>query len=128
YESDIDIGDCVEEWNINVSPFEEPLQIPVSCQVRENVVDSITTYHPINSQELIFSPLMDTKSQDYEDSFVPSKEEEGLDSLEELLSYIEQDVKITYIDLNPPQLPRVVINQVREDDLIFKIGKARENV
>nr|GFA88422.1 hypothetical protein [Tanacetum cinerariifolium] len=77
YESDIDIGDCVEGWNINVSPFEEPLQIPVSCQVRENVVDSITTYHPINSQELIFSPLMDTKSQDYEDSFVPSKEEEG---------------------------------------------------
>nr|GEW03244.1 hypothetical protein [Tanacetum cinerariifolium] len=103
-ESYIDIGDCREEWNINVLPFEEPLHIPVPCEVGEDVVDSTTTYHPINSQEPIFSPIMDTKSQDHEDFFVLSKEEEGcLDSLEELVSYIEQDVEVTYTDLNPPK-------------------------
>ncbi|GKA74302.1 hypothetical protein Tco_0780604 [Tanacetum coccineum] len=105
-ESDIDIGYYREEWNINVSPFEEPLHIPISCQVGEDVVDSTTTYHPTNSQEPIFSPIMDTKSQDHEDFFVLLKEEkECLDSLEELVSYIEQDVEVTYTALNPSQVP-----------------------
>ncbi|GJZ17885.1 hypothetical protein Tco_0554008 [Tanacetum coccineum] len=125
----INIKDYKEEWNINVSSFEEPLQIPISSQVREDVVDSTTTYHPINSQELIFSPIVDTKSQDHEDFFVFSKEkEECLDSLEELLSYVEHDVEVTHIDLNPPQSPQVVINQVGEDDLIFKNEKEQEKV
>nr|GEV46247.1 hypothetical protein [Tanacetum cinerariifolium] len=110
---DIDIRDYREEWNINVSPFEEPLHIPVSCQVGEDVVDSTTTYHPTNSQEPVFSPIMDTISQDHEDFCVLSKEEEEcLDSLEELVYYIEQDVEVTYTDLNPPQMPQVVINNL----------------
>ncbi|GJX23397.1 hypothetical protein Tco_0227842, partial [Tanacetum coccineum] len=46
FESNIDIGDYREEWNINVSPFEEPLHIPVTSQVGEEVVDSNTTYQP----------------------------------------------------------------------------------
>ncbi|GJX14478.1 hypothetical protein Tco_0206236 [Tanacetum coccineum] len=108
FESHIDIGDYREEWNINVSPFEEPLHIPVSCQVGEDVVDSTTTYHPTNSQELIFSPIMDTKSQDHEDFF--------------------KDIEVTYTDLNPPQVPQVVINQVGEDDLNFKDVKEEEKV
>ncbi|GJS36670.1 hypothetical protein Tco_0535052 [Tanacetum coccineum] len=45
FESNIDIGDYREEWNINVSPFEEPLHIQVTSQVGEDVVDSNTTYH-----------------------------------------------------------------------------------
>ncbi|GJU32713.1 hypothetical protein Tco_1176302 [Tanacetum coccineum] len=76
YESDIDIGDYKEEWNINVLPFEEPLLIPVTSQVGEDVVDSNTTYHPTISQEPIFSSIMDTKLLDLEDFFVFSKEEE----------------------------------------------------
>ncbi|GJT30478.1 hypothetical protein Tco_0910753 [Tanacetum coccineum] len=125
----LDIGDYREEWNINVLPFEEPLHIPVSYQVVEDVVDSTTTYHPTNSQEPIFPPIMDTKSQDSEDFFVFSKEdEECLDSLEELLSYVENDVEVTHIDLNPPQSPQVVINQVGEDNLFLKNEKEQENV
>ncbi|GKE17955.1 hypothetical protein Tco_1425532, partial [Tanacetum coccineum] len=108
---------------------EKPLHIPVSCQVGEDVVDSTTTSHLIISQEPIFSPILDTKSQDYEDFFILSKEEEEcLDSLEELLSYVEQDAEVTPTDLNPPQLPRVVINQVEEDDLIFKNEKEQVKV
>ncbi|GJX98674.1 hypothetical protein Tco_0355693 [Tanacetum coccineum] len=107
----------------------QPLHIPVSCQVGEDVVDSTTTSHLIISQEPIFSPILDTKSQDYEDFFILSKEEEEcLDSLEELLSYVEQDAEVTPTDLNPPQLPRVVINQVEEDDLIFKNEKEQVKV
>ncbi|GJU21565.1 hypothetical protein Tco_1154907 [Tanacetum coccineum] len=75
----------------------EPLLIPVTSQVGEDVVDSNTTYHTTISQELIFSSIMDTKLLDHEDFFVFSKEEEEcLDSLEELVSYIEQDFEITY--------------------------------
>ncbi|GKD78740.1 hypothetical protein Tco_1341361, partial [Tanacetum coccineum] len=55
-------------------------------------------------------------------------EEECLDSLEELVSYIEKDIEVTYTDLNPPQVPQVVINQVGEDDLIFKDMKEEEKV
>ncbi|GJU68714.1 hypothetical protein Tco_1254973 [Tanacetum coccineum] len=126
---DIDIGDYREEWNTNVLPFEEPLHIPVSYQVVEDVVDSSTTYHPTNSQEPIFSPIMDTKSQDSEDFFIFLKEdEECLDSLEELLSYVENDVEVTHIDLNPPQSPHVVINQVGEDNIFFKNEKEQEKI
>ncbi|GJV85735.1 hypothetical protein Tco_1525633 [Tanacetum coccineum] len=90
FESNIDIGDYREEWNINVSPFEEPLHILVTSQVGEDVVDSNTTYHSTISQETIFSSIMDTRLLDHEDFFVFSKEgEECLYSLEELVSYIE---------------------------------------
>ncbi|GKC90485.1 hypothetical protein Tco_1151134 [Tanacetum coccineum] len=72
---------------------------------------------------------MDTKLLDHEDFFIFTKEEdECLDLLEELVSYIEQDFEITYTDLNPPQLPKVVTNQVREDDLNLKDAKEEENV
>ncbi|GJW11354.1 hypothetical protein Tco_1577181 [Tanacetum coccineum] len=90
FESNIDIGDYREEWNINVSPFEEPLHIPVTSQVKEDVVDSNTSYHPTISQEPIFSSIMNTKLLDHEGFFVFLKDGEVcLDSLEELVSYIE---------------------------------------
>ncbi|GKB03701.1 hypothetical protein Tco_0831844, partial [Tanacetum coccineum] len=57
--------------------------------------------------------IEDTKSREYE-------EEEQYPN--------EVESEVTHIHLNPPQLPRVVINQVGEDDSVFENKKEQEKV
>ncbi|GJV71106.1 hypothetical protein Tco_1491101 [Tanacetum coccineum] len=85
------------------------------------------TLHSTNTMEYsTFGSYKDEEDEDndnnsFEDLISPVKEHE-----EQYPNEVEAEV--THIHLNPPQLPRVVINQVGEDDLVFENKKEQEKV
>nr|GEW74858.1 RNA-directed DNA polymerase homolog [Tanacetum cinerariifolium] len=104
-----------------ISPIKEHDKESVPFKVREEVMEAnITPYLP-TLEEPILSPIDDIRSKE---------DEEFLDLLlyEDKCSTLLEEAKVTHIHLNPPQLPRVAINQVGVDDSVFKNEKEQDNV
>nr|GFC42307.1 hypothetical protein [Tanacetum cinerariifolium] len=80
-------------------------------------------------EEPILSPIDDIRSKEDEEFLALSLyKDECSNSLEEEQYPNEVEVEVTHIHLYPPQLPRVAINQVREDDSVFENKKEQEKV
>nr|GFB29528.1 hypothetical protein [Tanacetum cinerariifolium] len=79
-----------------------------------------TPYLP-TLEEPILSAIDDIQSKEDEKFFAHSLYEDKCSNLLE-------EAEVTHIHLNPPQFPRVVINQVRVDDSVFENEKEQDNV
>ncbi|GJV40243.1 hypothetical protein Tco_1418683 [Tanacetum coccineum] len=112
-----------------ISPVKEHGKESVPFKVGEGVMEANTTPYLSTLKEPILSPIEDTKSREYEEFLALSLyEDECSNSLEEEQYPNEVEAEVTHIHLNPPQLPRVEINQVGEDDSVFENKKEQEKV
>ncbi|GJU95883.1 retrovirus-related pol polyprotein from transposon TNT 1-94 [Tanacetum coccineum] len=105
------------------------LESGIPLKYEGGVMEANTTPYLSTLKEPILSPIEDTKSREYEEFLALSLyEDECLNSLEEEQYSNEVEAEVTHIHLNPPQFPRVVINQVGEDDSVFENKKEQEKV
>ncbi|GKC91418.1 hypothetical protein Tco_1152067 [Tanacetum coccineum] len=90
-------------------------------KVREGVMEANTTPYLSTLKEPILLPIDDIRSKEDEEFF-------ALSLYEDKCSNLLKEDEVTHIHLNPPQLARVVINQVGEDDSVFENEKEQEKV
>nr|GEX42508.1 ribonuclease H-like domain-containing protein [Tanacetum cinerariifolium] len=112
-----DVDDQNSSFKDLNSPIKEQDKESVPFKVREEVMEANTTPYLPTLEEPILSLIDDIRS----------KEDECSNSLEEEQYPNEVEAEVTHI-LNPPQLPRVAINQVGEDDSVFENKKEQEKV
>nr|GFA02360.1 hypothetical protein [Tanacetum cinerariifolium] len=99
-----------------ISPITEHDEESVPFKVGEEVMEANTTPYLPTLEEPILSTIDDIQSKKDEEFFAPSLYEDKCSNLLE-------EAKVTHIHLNPPQLPRVAINQVGEDNSVLKNKK-----
>nr|GEW50963.1 putative reverse transcriptase domain-containing protein [Tanacetum cinerariifolium] len=92
----------------------------VPFKVGEEVMKANTTPYLLTLKEPILSPIDDIRSKEDEEFL-------DLSLYKDQCSNLLDEAKVTPIQ-NPPQLPRVVINQVGVDDLIFENEKEQDSV
>nr|GEW21636.1 hypothetical protein [Tanacetum cinerariifolium] len=88
--------------------------------IGEEVMEANTTPYLPTLEEPILSPIDDIRSKD-EEEFL------ALSLYKDLCSNLLDEAEVSHIQ-NLPQLPRVAINQVREDDSVFENKKEQEKV
>nr|GEV02725.1 retrovirus-related Pol polyprotein from transposon TNT 1-94 [Tanacetum cinerariifolium] len=104
-----------------ISPVKEHGKESVPFKVGEEVMEANTTPYLSTLKEPILSPIDDIRSKEDEEFF-------ALSLYEDKCSNLLKEVEVTHIHLNPPQFPRVVINQFGADDSVFKNEKEQEKV
>nr|GEZ19030.1 hypothetical protein [Tanacetum cinerariifolium] len=104
-----------------ISPIKEHDKESVPFKVGEKVMEANTTPYLSILEEPILSPVDDIRSKEDEEYLALSLYEDNCSNLLE-------EAEVTYIHPNPPQLPRVVINQVGVDNLVFENEKEQDNV
>nr|GEU36878.1 hypothetical protein [Tanacetum cinerariifolium] len=87
----------------------------------EEVMEANTTPYLPTLEEPILSPIDDIRSKE-------DVEFLALSLYEDKCSNLLEEAEVTHIHLNPPQLPRVVINQVWVDDSVFENKNEQDNV
>nr|GEZ41016.1 hypothetical protein [Tanacetum cinerariifolium] len=123
-----DVDDHNNSFEDLISPIKEQDKESVPFKVGEDVMEANTTPYLPTLEEPILSPIDDIRSKEYEEFFALSLyEDECSNSLEEEQYPNEVEIEVTHIQ-NPPQLPRVAINQVGEDDSVFENKKEQEKV
>nr|GEX94584.1 hypothetical protein [Tanacetum cinerariifolium] len=120
-DEDEDEDDHNNSFGDIISPITEHDEESVPFKVREEVMEANTTPYLPTLEEPILSAIDNIQSKEDEEFFSPSL-------YEDKCSNLLDEVEVTRIYLNLPQLPRVTINQVREDDSVFKNKKEQENV
>nr|GEX02316.1 hypothetical protein [Tanacetum cinerariifolium] len=115
-----DVDDHNNSFEDLISPIKEHDKESVPFKVGEEVIEANTIPYLPTLEEPILSPIDDIRSKE---------EEEFLALLlyKDQCSNLLDEPEVTHIK-NPPQLPRVVINQVRVDDLIFENKKEQDIV
>nr|GEW88121.1 hypothetical protein [Tanacetum cinerariifolium] len=116
-----DVNDHNNSFEDLISPIKEHDKESVPFKVGEEVIEANTTPYLPTLEEPIISPIDDIKSKEDEEFLAFSLYEDKCFKLLE-------EAEVTHIHLNTPQLPRVVINQVREDDSVFENKKEQEKV
>nr|GEX63683.1 retrovirus-related Pol polyprotein from transposon 17.6 [Tanacetum cinerariifolium] len=121
YENDKeDVDDHNDSFEDLISPIKEYDKESVPFKVGEEVMKANTTPYLLTLEEPILSPIDDIRSKDDEEFLALSLyKDQCLNLLDE--------AEVTHIQ-NQPQLTRVAIYQVREDDLVFKNKKEQEKV
>ncbi|GKE03566.1 hypothetical protein Tco_1395584, partial [Tanacetum coccineum] len=102
-----------------ISPIKEHDKESVPFKVREGVMEANTTPYLSTLKEPILLPIDDIRSKEDEEFF-------ALSLYEDKCSNLLKEDEVTHIHLNPPQLARVVINQVGEDDSVLKMRKNKK--
>nr|GEW11633.1 hypothetical protein [Tanacetum cinerariifolium] len=116
-----DADDHNDSFGDIISPITKHDEESVPFKVGEEVIEANTTPYLPTLEEPILSVIDDIQSKEDEEFLAPSLYDDRCSNLLE-------EAEVTHIHLNPPQLPRVAINQVGEDDLVFKNKKEQENV
>nr|GEU53229.1 hypothetical protein [Tanacetum cinerariifolium] len=103
-----------------------------SCKDKEDADDHNNSFEdlisPIKEHDKESRLIDDIRSKEDEEFLALSLyEDECSNSLEEEQYPNEVEAEVTHIQ-NPPQLPRVAINQVGEDDSVFENKKEQEKV
>nr|GFA69257.1 hypothetical protein [Tanacetum cinerariifolium] len=123
-----DVDDHNNSFEDLISPIKEQDKESVPFKVGEEVIEANTTPYLPTLKEPILLPIQDIRSKEDEEFLaLLIYEDECSNSLEEEQYPNEVEAEVTHI-LNPPQLPRVVINQVRVDDSVFENEKDQDNV
>nr|GEY42049.1 hypothetical protein [Tanacetum cinerariifolium] len=118
-----DVDDHNNSFEDLISPIKEQDKESVPFKVGEEVMEANTTPYLPTLEEPILLPIHDIRSKEDEEFLALSiYEDECSNSLEEEQYPNEVEAEVTHI-LNPPQLPKVVINQVRVDDSVFENEK-----
>nr|GEX65373.1 hypothetical protein [Tanacetum cinerariifolium] len=84
-------------------------------------MEANTTPYLPTLEEPILSAIDDIRSEEDEENF-------ALSLYKDQCFNLLKEAEVTHIHLNPPQLPRVAINQVGEDDSVFENKKEQEKV
>nr|GEU59565.1 hypothetical protein [Tanacetum cinerariifolium] len=116
-----DVDDHNNSFEDLISPIKEQDKELVPFKVGERVIEANTTPYLPTLEEPILSRIDDIQSKEDEEFLAPSL-------YEDKCSNLLKEAEVTYIHLNPPQLPRVAINQVGEDDSVFEKKKEQEQV
>nr|GEV97921.1 hypothetical protein [Tanacetum cinerariifolium] len=116
-----DVDDHNNSFEDLISPIKEQDKESVPFKVGEGVIEANTTPYLLTLKEPILSTIDDIQSKEDEEFLAPSL-------YEDKCSNLLKEAEVTHIHLNPPQLPRVAINQVGEDDSVFENKKEQENV
>nr|GEU95919.1 copia protein [Tanacetum cinerariifolium] len=116
----LDFDDEDEDEDLN-SPIKEQDKESVPFKVGEEVMEANTTPYLSTLEEPMLSTIDDIQSKEDEEFLAHSL-------YEDKCSNLLKEAEVTHIHLNPPQLPRVTINQVGEDDSVFENKKEQENV
>nr|GFB60861.1 hypothetical protein [Tanacetum cinerariifolium] len=116
-----DVDDHNNSFEDLISPIKEHDKESVPFKVREEVIEANTTPYLSTLEEPILSPIDDIRSKE-DDEFL------ALSLYEDKCSNLLEEAVVTHIHLNPPQFPKVVINQVGVDDSVFKNEKEQNNV
>nr|GEZ44654.1 hypothetical protein [Tanacetum cinerariifolium] len=103
-----------------ISPIKEQDKESIPFKVGEEVMDANTPPYLLTLEEPILSPIDDIRSKEDEEFF-------ALSLYKDQCSNLLDEAEVTHIQ-NLPQLPRVVINQVEEDDSVFENKKEQEKV
>nr|GEZ42486.1 hypothetical protein [Tanacetum cinerariifolium] len=80
----------------------------------EEVIEANTTPYLVTSEKPILQLVDDIRSKEDEECFTILLYECS-DSLEEQQHVNEEELKVAYIDENPPQVPQVLTNKVMDD-------------
>nr|GEU97478.1 hypothetical protein [Tanacetum cinerariifolium] len=113
-----DVDDHNNSFEDLILPIKEHDKESVPFKVREEVMEANTTPYLPTLKEPILSPIDDIRSKDDEDFL-------ALSLYKDQCSNLLDEAEVTHIQ-NPPQLPRVAINQVGEDDSVFENKKEQE--
>nr|GEZ56193.1 hypothetical protein [Tanacetum cinerariifolium] len=116
-----DVDDHNNSFEDLISPIKEHDKESVPFKVGEEVMEDNTTPYLPTLKEPILSPIDDIRSKEDEEFL-------ALSLYEDMCSNLLEEAEVTHIHLNPPQLPRVVINQVGVDNSVFKNEKEQDNV
>nr|GEY65315.1 hypothetical protein [Tanacetum cinerariifolium] len=103
-----------------ISPIKEHDKESVPFKVGEEVMEANTTPYLLTLEEPILSAIDDIRSKEDEEFLALSLYKD------QCLNFLDE-AEVTHIQ-NPPQLPRVAINQVGEDDSVFENKKEQEKV
>nr|GEV27197.1 hypothetical protein [Tanacetum cinerariifolium] len=117
-EDEDDHNNLVEDL---ISPIKEHDKELVPFKVGEEVMEANTTPYLLTLEEPILSTIDDIRSKEDEEFL-------ALSLYEDKCSNLLEEAEVTHIYLNPPQLPRIVINQVGVDDSVFENEKKQDNV
>nr|GFA90842.1 hypothetical protein [Tanacetum cinerariifolium] len=104
-----------------ISPITRHNEESVPIKVGEEVMEANTTPYLPTLEEPILPAIDDIQLKEDEEFLAPSLYEDKCFNLLD-------EAEVTHIHLNLPQLPRVAINQVREDDSVFENKKEQEKV
>nr|GFC94801.1 hypothetical protein [Tanacetum cinerariifolium] len=104
-----------------ISPITEHDEESVPFKVGEEVMKANTAPYLPTLEEPILAAIDDIQSKEDEEFLAPSL-------YEDKCSNLLDEAEVTHIHLNLPQLPRVTINQVGEDDSVFENKKEQEKV
>nr|GEU39614.1 Gag-Pol polyprotein [Tanacetum cinerariifolium] len=113
-----DVDDHNNSFEDLSSPIKEHDKELVPFKVREEVMEANTTPYLPTLEEPILSPIDDIRSKEDEEFL-------ALLLYKDQCSNLLDEAEVTHIQ-NPPQLPRVAINQVGEDDSVFENKKEQE--
>nr|GEW27151.1 hypothetical protein [Tanacetum cinerariifolium] len=130
-------GSCKDKEDVNdhnnsfedlISPIKEHVKESVPFKVGDGVMKANTTSYLPTLEEPILQLIDDIRSKEDEEFLaLLLYEDECSNSLDEDKYPNEVEAEVTHIQ-NLPQLPRVAINQIREDDSVFKNKKEQEKV
>nr|GEY07943.1 ribonuclease H-like domain-containing protein [Tanacetum cinerariifolium] len=115
-----DVDDHNNSFEYLISPIKKHDKESVPIKVGEEVMEANTTPYLPTLEEPILSLIDDIRSKEDEEFL-------ALSLYEDKCSNLLEEAEVTHIHLNPPQLPRVVINQVGVDDSVFKNEKEQDN-
>nr|GFC20244.1 hypothetical protein [Tanacetum cinerariifolium] len=115
-----DVDDHNNSFEDLISPIKEHDKESVPFKVGEEVMEANSTPYLPTLEEPILSTIDDIRSK---------KDEEflALSLYKDQCSNFLDEAEVTHIQ-NPPQLPRVAMNQVGEDDSVFENKKEQEKV
>nr|GFA61338.1 hypothetical protein [Tanacetum cinerariifolium] len=116
-----DVDDHNNSFEDLISPIKEHDKESVPFKVGEEVMEANTTPYLPTLEEPILSTIDDIRSEEDEENF-------ALLLYKDQCSNLLKEAEVTHIHLNPPQLPRVAIKQVGEDDSVFENKKEQEKV
>nr|GEZ84803.1 hypothetical protein [Tanacetum cinerariifolium] len=116
-----DVDDHNNSFEDLISPIIEQDKESIRFKVGEGVIEANTTPYLPNLKEPILSPIDEIRSKEDEEFL-------ALSLYEDKCSNLLEEAEVTHIHLNPPQLPRVVINQAGVDDSVFENEKEQDNV
>nr|GEW99068.1 hypothetical protein [Tanacetum cinerariifolium] len=116
-----DVDDHNNSFEDLISPIKEHDKESVPFKDGEEVIEANTTPYLLTLEELILSPIDDIRLKE-DEAFL------ALSLYEDKCSNLLEEAEVTRIHLNPPQLPRLVINQVGVDDSVFENEKEQHNV
>nr|GEY33325.1 hypothetical protein [Tanacetum cinerariifolium] len=116
----VDADDQNNSFEDLISPIKEHDKESVPFKVREGVMEANTTPYLSTLEEPILSPIDDIRSKEDEEFL-------SLSLYKDQCSNLLDEAEVTHIQ-KPPQLPRVAINHVGENDSVFENKKEQEKV